>query len=346
MAMSRREFIKKSLMAAGGAALGGGFVSNLFAGGAFDGGGVSDGAAPWGPVRYIDLERSGELARREQALWALYDPCRLCPRLCGANRSAGRAGACSAAGELRVASFGRAFNIDRPIAGTRGTGAIFMSNCNLLCVFCQNWQIAHRGDGRVISTTELANIMLDLQRIGCHNINYVTPTHMMPYIVSALRIAINVGLHIPLVFNTSAYESLEMVRLLDGIVDIYMPDFKFQDSTIAARFTHGAPDYALHAAAAIKEMHRQVGTFQTVNGIGQRGLIVVHLVMPENLAGTDVFVRWVVSELGADTFVTIMDQYRPMFRADDFPPLDRRTTPAEFAQAMRWAREAGLHNFH
>jgi len=335
-------------MAAGGAALGGFAVArNLFAGGAFDNRAApAAGSRPAGARRYIEMERSGELTRREQALWDLYSPCRLCPRLCGANRSAGRAGICSSPGELRVASFGRAFNIDRPIAGTRGTGAVFMSNCNLLCVFCQNWQIAHRGDGAVISHTDLANIMLDLQRIGCHNISYVTPTHMVPHIVTALRIAIARGFNLPLVFNTSAYESLEMVQLLDGIVDIYMPDFKFQDAAIAARFTHGAPDYPLHAAAAIKEMHRQVGGFQTVDGIGQRGLIIVHLVMPENLAGTDVFVRWVVSELGRDTFVTIMDQYRPMFRANDFPPLDRRITAAEFAQAKRWAREAGLHNFH
>ncbi|MCL2791644.1 MAG: hypothetical protein FWD87_00995 [Spirochaetaceae bacterium] len=192
----------------------------------------------------------------------------------------------------------------------------------------------------------LASIMLDLQRRGCHNINYVTPTHMVPHIVKALRIAIKQGLHIPLVFNTGGYESLEVIQLLDGVVDIYLPDFKFQDSNIAARFTHGAPDYFLHAAAAIKEMHRQTGTLHTIDGIGQRGIIVIHLVMPENLAGTDSFVRWVVSELGPDTHVNIMAQYRPMFRAHEHPPLDRRITPEEFAQAIRWAREAGLYNFH
>ena len=337
-------------MAAGVTTAGGfGFTRRLFALGASDRSNdreASPTIATRVQRRYSDLERSGELERREQALWDLYSPCRLCPRLCGANRSAGRAGACSAAGELKIASFGPAFNIDRPIAGTRGSGSIFMSNCNLLCIFCQNWQIAHRGDGGVINHTELANIMIDLQRRGCHNINYVTPTHMVPHIVTALRIAINQGLHIPLVFNTGGYESLEVIQLLDGVVDIYMPDFKFQDSTIAAGFTNGAPDYALHAAAAIKEMHRQVGDLHTIDGIGQRGLIVIHLVMPENLAGTDVFVRWVASELGPDTFVNIMAQYRPMFRANEFPPLNRRITSAEFGQAMRWAREAGLHNFH
>jgi len=221
-----------------------------------------------------------------------------------------------------------------------------LSNCNLLCIFCQNWEIAHRGDGRQTSHAELADIMLDLQRRGCHNINMVTPTHLTPHLVKALRIAIAGGLHLPLLYNTGGYDSLEMIQLLDGVVDIYLPDFKFQDSGIAARFTHGAPDYTLHAASAIKEMHRQVGVLQMEDGLAHRGLLVRHLVMPENLAGTDVFVRWVVDELGADTHVNIMNQYRPMFRANEFPPLNRRITQAEFTQAMHWARAAGLRNFH
>ena len=345
MSMSRREFIKKSLMAAGGAVLGGGFVSNLFAGGAFDGR-ANPAADTRAARRYIALERSGELARREQALWALYDPCRLCPRLCGANRSAGRVGACSAAGSFRVASFGPHHGNERAIIGTRGSGNIFLANCNLLCIFCQNWQIAHRGDGMQTSHAELANMMLDLQRRGCHNINMVTPTHLVPHIVAALRIAIAGGLHVPLLYNTGGYDSLEMIQLLDGIVDIYLPDFKFQDSTIAAGFTQGAPSYAIHAAAAIKEMHRQVGALQLAGGIAQRGLLVRHLVLPDNSGGADAFARWVASELGTDTHVNIMAQYWPAFRAHEFPPLDRRIIQAEFAQAMRWAQEAGLHNFH
>jgi len=351
MSISRREFIKGGIVAAGTAALGGlGFARNLFAGGGFDGGVGTQPAAPaaggaWGQPRYIDLERSGELERREQALWDLFDPCRLCPRMCGVNRSAGSAGRCSVAANFRVASFGAHPGEERPLSGRRGSGTIFFSNCNLLCVFCQNWQIAHRGDGVATSHASLADIMLDLQRRGCHNVNLVTPTHIVPHIVSALRQAVTRGLHIPLLYNTGGYDSLEVLRLLDGIVDIYLPDFKFQNPDHAARFAQ-APNYPANAAAAIKEMHRQVGLLQTVDGIAQRGMIIRHLVMPENTAGTDVFVRWVVSELGPDTHVNIMSQYRPMFRAHEYPPLDRPLRSGEFAQAMSWARDAGLRNFH
>jgi len=343
MALSRREFIKKCAAGAAGAALGGaGFAAKLFAGGAHDWGGAQAAGAA---RRYIDLERSGELERRERALWDLYDPCRLCPRLCGARRSSGEIGACSAASSFRVASAGPDFGNEAPIRGIRGSGGIFLSNCNLLCVFCQNWQIAHRGDGRQTSHAELAGIMLDLQRRGLHNVSFITPTHLVPHLVSALRIAIAGGLSAPLCYNTGSYDSIEVMRLLDGVVDIYQPDFKFQDSAVAARFLSGAPDYALHAAAAIKEMRRQVGgMLQMAGGIAYRGMVVRHLVMPENLGGADAFARWVASELGTDTHVNIMGQYRPMFRAHEHPPLDRRVTPAEFHQAMRWAREAGLAN--
>ena len=347
MALSRRGFIKGGIAAAGAAALGGfGLMRNLFAGGVLEGGGgqPATGGA-WGLTRYIDLERSGELERREQALWALFDPCRLCPRMCGVNRSAGRAGACSVAQNFRVASFFPHPGEERPLSGRRGSGTIFFSNCNLLCVFCQNYQIAHRGDGMLTTHNELSNMMLDLQRRGCHNINLVTPTHLVPHIITALRRAIAGGLHIPLLYNTGGYDSLEVIRLLDGIVDIYLPDFKFQNPEHAARFAQ-APNYPAYAAAAIKEMHRQVGLLQTVDGIAQRGMIIRHLVMPENTAGTDVFVRWVASELSPDTHVNIMGQYRPMFRANHYPPLDRRLTPGEFTQAMNWARNAGLRNFH
>jgi len=351
MALSRRKFIKSGLVAAGAAALGGlGFARDLFAGGIPEretGVTGAPGVEPprGGMTRYVDLERTGELERREQALWDLMSPCTLCPRRCGVNRAAGQVGVCSAAQSFRIASFGPHHGEEGPLRGSRGSGTIFLSNCNLLCVFCQNWQIAHRGDGRETSHAELANMMLDLQRRGCHNINFVTPTHLVPHLVRSLRIAIAGGLNIPLLYNTGAYDSLEVIQLLDGIIDIYLPDFKFQHAEHAARFAQ-APNYPTHAAAAIKEMHRQTGFLQISGAVAQRGLLIRHLVMPENLAGTDVFVRWVVSELGADTHVNIMSQYRPMFRANDYPPLNRRITQAEFSQAMRWAQDAGLRNFH
>jgi putative pyruvate formate lyase activating enzyme len=348
MALSRRNFIKGGVVAAGAAALGGFSVRNLLAGGAFDAGGAGAPTqmAPAGTaLRYLDLERTGELARREQALWALHSPCRLCPRMCGVNRAAGVEGVCSVGANFRVASAGPHHGEEGVLRGRRGSGTIFFSNCNLLCVFCLNWQIAHRGDGSISTHDNLANIMLELQRRGCHNINLVTPTHLVPHIVSGLRIAIGRGLTIPLLYNTSAYDSLEVIELLDGIVDIYLPDFKFQNAQHAERFAM-APNYPTHAAAAIKEMHRQVGLVQQIDGVAQRGMIIRHLVMPENTSGTDAFVRWVASELGRDTHVNIMAQFMPMFRAHEYPPLDRRLTQAEFNQAMRWAQNAGLHNFH
>jgi putative pyruvate formate lyase activating enzyme len=348
MALSRRKFIKGGIVAAGtaAAALGGfGLARGLFAAGVPDGGAVQSTDAA-GPLRYLDLERSGELERREQALWAMLDRCILCPRLCGTNRTAGRAGMCSVAQNFKVASYGPHFGEETPLRGKNGSGTIFFSNCNLLCVFCLNWQIAHRGDGKQTSHAELAKTMLNLQRRGCHNINLVTPTHIVPHIIKALRIAIAGGLTIPLLYNSSGYESLDVLKLLDGVVDVYLPDFKYQDSALGARFSQGAPDYTRHTAAAIKEMHRQVGTLHQVNGVAQRGLLIRHLVLPENTAGTDAFVRWVADELGPDTHVNIMSQYTPLFKAHEYPPLDRRVTSKEFDQAMRWAREAGLRNFH
>ena len=347
MALSRRKFIKGGLVAVGAAAAFGGLglTRSLLASDGVPTGGEtqSEGARA---LRYPDLERSGELERREQGLWALFERCRLCPRLCNANRAAGKAGACGLGKEFKVASFGPHFGEETPLRGSKGSGTIFFSNCNLLCVFCLNWQINHRGDGEVTTHAELAQTMLDLQRNGCHNINLVTPTHVIPHIIKALRIAIAGGLTVPLLYNSSGYESLEVLKLLDGVVDIYLPDFKYQDSAIAARFSQGAPDYTRHTAAAIKEMHRQTGTLQITNGLAQRGVLIRHLVLPENTAATDKFVRWAAAELGPETHVNIMGQYTPMFRANEYPPLNRKVTQKEFAQAMKWAREAGLRNFH
>ena len=338
--LSRREFLKKVCLAGAGIAALTVFGSGLrsSATNAQPGNGYIPG--------YIALAKSGELERRERELWKKMESCSLCPRMCGVNRMAGEMAICSSDHTLRTASSEIAFRAEQVIVGSRGVGAIFMSNCNLLCIFCQNWHIAHRGDGRQTSHAELAETMLSLQQRGAHNIYIVTPTHVVPHVVTALRLAIDQGLNIPLLFDTGGYETLEVMQLLDGIVDIYISDFKFQDCEIAAPFLQDAPDYALYAAAAIKEMNRQVGPLNIVDGVANRGLLVRHLVLPENLAGTDDFVRWTVSELGADTHVSIMNQYRPEFRARYHPPLDRRITRSEFDQAMRWAREAGLRNFH
>ncbi len=294
---------------------------------------------------YLRTEHEGRLAALENDLWEIFRSCRLCPRECGANRLKGETGVCSSTSRLKVASFGPHFGEERPLVGSGGSGTIFFSNCNLLCCFCQNWEINHRGDGSYITHDDLADMMLSLQRRGCHNINLVTPTHVVPHAVRALRLAIRRGLLIPIVYNNGGYDSLEVIRKLDGIVDIYLPDFKYQDGALAAKYSTGASDYPEVAAAVIKEMHRQVGELQMdTRGVARRGLIIRHLVMPNNIAGTDRFVRWVAQELTPTTFVNLMAQYHPEHRAFDYPEISRRITSEEWHQARSWAKEAGLKN--
>jgi len=329
MASSRRRFLHDSLAAVGGLAL------------------PMPGEAR--PVRrepsYLRLARQGGLKQIERDLWEILDGCRLCPRACGVNRREGKRGTCSSTARLKVASHGPHFGEERPLVGRGGSGTIFFSNCNLLCCFCQNWEINHRGDGRYISESDLAGMMLDLQDRGCHNINLVTPTHVAPHIVRALREAVDRGLRLPLVYNTGGYDNLDVIRALDGVVDIYLPDFKYQDGALAAKYSSGAADYPEVAAAAIKEMHRQVGTVRVDGrGVAVRGVIIRHLVMPQNIAGTDRFVKWVARELTTDTYVNIMPQYRPEHRAREYPELARRITSEEWGQALAWARASGLTN--
>lgn len=294
---------------------------------------------------YLRPARDGRLRHIEETLWRQFDACGLCPRGCGADRSGGQTGTCSSTDRLKVASYGPHFGEEPPLVGRGGSGTIFFSNCNLLCCFCQNWEINHRGDGSVVSHDDLAGMMLELQRRGCHNINLVTPTHVVPHIIRALGIAAGRGLAVPLVYNTGGYDNLEVIRALDGLVDIYLPDFKYQDGAMAAKYSSGAADYPAVAAAGIREMHRQVGRLRTDGrGVAMRGVIIRHLVMPHNIAGTDRFVRWVARELGPDTCVNLMRQYRPEHRARDYPELSRPLTRDEWEQAVAWAREAGLTN--
>jgi putative pyruvate formate lyase activating enzyme len=292
---------------------------------------------------YARLERAGLLAPRIAALKAIYKDCRLCPRACGVDRTKGGKGVCQLPARAKVASAHAHFGEERPLVGRGGSGTIFFSRCNLLCEFCQNWEINHRGDGSWMSEDELAGLMLSLQRDGCENINFVTPTHLAPTIIEAVRRAHARGLRLPLVWNCGGYENAEVIRLLEGVVDIYLPDFKWMDSSAAAQYSAGAKDYPERAAESILEMHRQVGGLLTdERGVALRGLIVRHLVMPHNLARTDLFVKWAAERLGPDASVNIMGQYRPAHRASKFPLLARRLTSAEYAQALEWARAAGL----
>lgn len=292
---------------------------------------------------YLKLARSGELDKRIKALKEIYKSCRLCPRQCGVNRARWETGVCRSTSRAKVYSAHPHFGEERPLVGRGGSGTIFFSYCNLRCVFCQNWEINHRGDGSYVSDEEIGRLMVRMQEIGCHNVNLVTPTHIVPNIISGLRTAISLGLQIPLVYNCGGYESLEVIQLLDGIVDIYLPDYKYTDGEMAAKYSAGASDYPEAAAAAIKEMHRQVGEVVVdERGIALRGLMIRHLVMPENIAGTDKFVQWVARELTPGTYVNIMGQYRPEHEAHKYPALSRRITAAEYQQAIRWALEAGL----
>ncbi|MDQ7792899.1 MAG: radical SAM protein [bacterium] len=296
---------------------------------------------------YLDLAGKGELAGRARLLRAMLGkPCRLCPRHCRVDRREGQLGVCRTADRALVASYGPHFGEEAPLVGTGGSGTIFFANCVLRCVFCQNYEISVLGEGgRPVEPPQLARIMLELQDQGCHNINLVTPTHVTPMILEGLAIAAGDGLELPLVYNCGGYEELEVLGLLDGVVDIYMPDMKYADSGTAQRLSRAA-DYPRRNRAAIREMHRQVGDLALdEDGVAYRGLLVRHLVLPGGLAGTGEIARFLAEEISADTYVNIMAQYRPIHRARRFPPLDRMIGAGEFREAVTLARDAGLHRF-
>lgn len=267
--------------------------------------------------------------------------CTLCPRTCKVDRTSGLKGFCRTGNKPFVSSWGPHFGEERPLVGRFGSGTIFFGNCNLGCLFCQNYSISHLGEGEEISFERLADIMLLLQRDGCHNINLVTPTHQMPMILRAIQIASERGLQIPIVYNCGGYESLHSLKILEGVIDIYMPDFKYIDPEKAERYSY-AKDYPEVAKSALKEMHRQVGDLIIDKGIALRGLLVRHLVLPEGIAGTEGVVAFIAEEISKDTYINIMDQYHPCFKAFDHSPLNRRITKSEYMEALKVAIEAGL----
>jgi putative pyruvate formate lyase activating enzyme len=296
---------------------------------------------------YIALLESGELRERVRAAYKRLEACDICPRRCAVNRRGGpeRAealGVCRTGEEAVVSSTGPHFGEESPLVGRRGSGTIFFAWCNLRCRYCQNDSISQKGEGVPLSPEQVASLMLDLQDRGCHNINFVSPSHVVPQVLAATLIAARAGLRVPLVYNTGGYDSIETLALLDGVFDIYMPDMKYGDAAVAERYS-GVVEYPAINQAAVTEMHRQVGDLALdERGIAQRGLLVRHLVLPEGLAGT----AEVVSFLGAlsrDTYLNLMDQYRPCYQASELPPLDRRITRAEYLGAVRLAHEAGLH---
>jgi len=291
---------------------------------------------------YLKLYRNGELEARIKKGLALMESCHLCPRQCGVNRLDGEIGYCRTGRRTRVASYNAHFGEEAPLVGNCGSGAIFLSSCNLLCNFCQNYDISHLNEGEEVEPVQIAAMMIELKERGCHNINFVTPTHVVVQILEALIPAIGQGLNLPLVYNSGGYESVETLALLDGVFDIYMPDFKFWDDKWAERFCK-APDYRERAKAAIKEMHGQVGDLLVDNeGIAVQGLLIRHLVMPNEVAGTDRVMNFLASEISLDTYVNVMDQYRPCGNADADELINRRLTSEEFRRAVGAARDAGL----
>ena len=293
--------------------------------------------------RYLDALEDGRLDAALAAARKGLRQCRLCPRVCGVDRTADETGVCRTGRSACVAGCHAHFGEEAPLVGQNGSGTIFFSFCSLLCCFCQNYEISHHGDGQVVSESELAGMMLALQQQGCHNINLVTPSHVVPQFLGALTMAAEKGLTLPLVYNSSGYDSVKTLRLLEGIVDIYMPDFKFLDETLADQAC-AAPDYGAVARKAIKEMHRQVGDLvMDAAGIARSGLLVRHLVLPDNLAGTGEIMRFLAAEISDQTYVNVMSQYRPCGDVSALPALNRTLSAAEYHRALDQARAAGIH---
>jgi putative pyruvate formate lyase activating enzyme len=290
----------------------------------------------------IYLKRSGELEGVLSKLKEHLTDCHLCPRKCGVDRTAGEVGYCGGRELANVASYGPHYGEERPLVGSGGSGTIFFAGCALKCEFCQNAGISSRLSGRDVSTDELVEIMLSLQNRGCHNINLVTPTHFIPQFVEALIPAIGEGLRLPVVYNTGGYDRVEVIRELEPVVDIFMPDIKFFTPGTAEKFC-SAPDYPEAVKKAVVEMHRIVGDLAVdESGIAQRGMIIRHLVMPGGLADTEEVARFVAEKLSKDTYFNLMDQYYPSHRANEYPSINRRITRSEWSEAVGAVREAGL----
>jgi len=292
---------------------------------------------------YIALTQQGDLKKRVQALEDILKDCRLCPRECRTNRLKGEVGYCKADSGLIVSSAFPHFGEESPLVGHHGSGTIFLSHCNLRCIFCQNYDISHLGRGERITSSDMARMMIRLQELGCHNINFVTPTHYVPQIVASLPEAVEQGLCIPLVYNCSGYESLEVIQLLEGIVDIYMPDAKFMNEKYSEEYCN-APDYPGVLKKVLKEMHRQVGDLKMdSHGIAEKGLLIRHLVMPGGVASSEVALRFIAEEISVHTYVNIMDQYRPEYHACEHVPINRQITHKEYLEATQLATRFQLH---
>jgi putative pyruvate formate lyase activating enzyme len=292
---------------------------------------------------YLTLLQSGELRQRVRESHAHLSACDLCAWECRVDRAAGKMGVCRSSVRARVASYGPHHGEEAPLSGWNGSGTIFFSRCNLRCQYCQNHEISQMDAGDEIEPEALAEIMLKLQIIGCHNINLVSPSHFVPQILAAVLLAAQAGLRLPLVYNTGGYDSIASLKLLDGVIDIYMPDMKYASAQIARSYSK-ARNYPRHNQAAVLEMHRQVGDLQIGDdGLARRGLLVRHLVLPNKLAGSSAILRFILEKISPNTYLNLMDQYRPMYNARNFPKLRRPLRTEEYERVLAEAQSLGLH---
>jgi putative pyruvate formate lyase activating enzyme len=292
---------------------------------------------------YLNLEGKGTLSQRVEKLYSIYESCNLCPRDCRVNRKEGQIGRCQAGSKAKISSTTPGFDEEPPLVGKSGSGMIFFSNCGLRSVYSPDYKISIEGEGLEISDQRLAEEMIKLQKKGCHNINLVTPTHYLPNIVSAIQKAIPLGLKIPVVYNTRGYEKLETLQLLDGIIDIYLSECKYMDSEQAGKYSAEAYNYPHYAKIGLKEMYRQVGDLKLDSrGIAIRGLMVRHLILPNRIAGTEKFLKFVAENLSKTTYINIMNQYQPEYKASEYHEIARRIKRSEYHEAIKWARRYGL----
>jgi len=305
-----------------------------------------DGSSIYKPS-YLRLSENGELGKRWKALWPRMASCDLCPRECKNNRLRGVKGTCGADANVKIAAFHPHMGEEKELTGTKGSGTIFLSNCSMRCVFCINHDISQGGAGTNRTIREFADMMLAVQNLGCHNLNLVTPTHYLAHFLRALEIAAQEGLKIPIVYNTHGWEKLEMLQMLDGVVDIYLPDFKYVEKPMAAMYSAGAGSYPEIAEKALLEMHRQTGLAKPdpETGLIRQGLMIRHLVMPNHIENSKKVINWIAENLPKNTYLNIMSQYTPSYRAGRYPDIARKINQQEYTEVISAAKEAGLTNY-